>query len=145
MVVDITRRERLDELQCERCPAPLREVRFASGGNWTAEQLAAYGRQKFDAMLCMSCYRKANKERRWQRQGRAPGDPGPRTAESVLHELRAYVRALKSDVGDVSEDEASRMVELLDLVDARISKIKDGMGKPAPGDAPPTVTLPDSA
>lgn len=53
-----------ESLYCEECSEPLTETRFKDGTNWTASQLAVYGRRKHSRILCMTHYREANQAKR---------------------------------------------------------------------------------
>lgn len=54
----------LTDLTCEECAEPLTETRFKDGTNWSADQLAVFGRRKHSRILCMKCYREANQAKR---------------------------------------------------------------------------------
>jgi hypothetical protein len=49
---------------CQVCEAELHQVRFKDGTVWEPADLAKYGLQKYDRVLCMNDYRKANQAAR---------------------------------------------------------------------------------
>lgn len=52
------------DFTCEECGDGLTETRFKDGTNWSADQLAVFGRRKHSRILCMTHYREANQAKR---------------------------------------------------------------------------------
>lgn len=61
---DETFADRPTAYYCQECDAELTLTRFKDGTEWTADQIAEYGRRKHGAVLCMSHYREANNAKR---------------------------------------------------------------------------------
>lgn len=54
----------VDVLVCELCEAELKPVHFKDGTTWEPSDLARYGQEKHEAILCMNHYREANAAKR---------------------------------------------------------------------------------
>lgn len=53
-----------ESYDCEECGDALTATQFKDGTNWSADQLAVFGRRKHSRILCMRHYREANQAKR---------------------------------------------------------------------------------